>query len=197
MTETKSNQTKEAPTIKRYHSFTVALHWLMAIAFFWMLACGAAMRYLDLDKSLIFNLYQWHKSSGVLLLLAAFLRLSVSLVSKRPGLPPQFSDTDKVAAKAGHVFLYILMFVMPISGWVVVSSSVYGLPTIVFDMFEWPHIPKIQGNEAIHEIAEWIHFIGAITFGLMIAAHILAVVKHKIKDNENLLPRMWFTTGDK
>ena len=56
----------------RYHTVAIALHWVMALAFFSMLASGMIMTdYID-DKALQFRVYQWHKSLGVLLLLAFF-----------------------------------------------------------------------------------------------------------------------------
>lgn len=182
---------------QRYNSFAIILHWIMAMGFFLMLGSGVAMTYLPIEQGLKFNLYQWHKAGGVLLLLAFFIRMSWRFISmalnQTPNLPKSFPKIEKLAAKAGHTGLYLLMIAMPISGWVMVSSSVYGLPTIVFGWFEWPHIPNIQGNEMIEQAAKQAHFILAILFGLMVFAHVGAVIKHKIKDNENLMRRMWWT----
>ena len=85
------------------------------------------------------------------------------------------------------------MVIIPLSGWTIVSSSSYGLPTIVFGLFEWPHIPDIAGNQSIEDIAKEVHEILAYTFMAMIAMHIGAVIKHGLKDKINLLPRMWWT----
>ena len=49
-------------------------------------------------------------------------------------------------AKLVHRSLYALIIMIPISGWIMVSASVYGLPTFVFGLFEWPHIPGIDFN---------------------------------------------------
>lgn len=181
----------------RYNSVAITLHWVMAIGFFLMLGSGAVMTYAPIEQGLKFNLYQWHKAGGVLMLLAFGLRLSWRFLSMTmrqiPSLPDRFPKIERLAAKLGHWGLYALMLAMPLSGWVMVSSSVYGLPTIVFGWFEWPHIPNIQGDEAIQNLAKNAHFILAILFGVMIAIHIAAVIKHKIKDNENLMRRMWWT----
>lgn len=178
--------------LKRYNTVAIILHWVMALAFFWMLGSGIAMEYMDLEKSFKYNLYQWHKASGVLLLMAFVVRILWRFVSRVPKLPQNFKPWEKIAAKAGHWGLYALMLLMPLSGWVIVSSSVYGLPTMVFGWFEWPHIPGLEGNEEIHEMSEDAHFYLAIIFGLLIAAHIGAVIKHALFDKENLLPRMWW-----
>lgn len=182
-----------ADTPLRYHGITVALHWLMALSFFVMLTSGFVMSNAEsLEPSIKFKLYQWHKSGGVLLLLAFFVRLGMRLWRAAPILPASFKKLDIVAAKWGHWGLYGLMIAMPVTGWVIVSSSGYGLPTLVFNWFEWPHIPGLAGNKMLRSIAGQAHLILAFVFAFMIAAHVAAVVKHALKDKVNLLPRMWW-----
>ena len=150
------------------------------------------MEYIDIDKSLKFQLFQWHKSLGLILLVAFFLRIAWRFVSQIPDLPAKFEKWEKIAAKAGHWGLYACMILMPLSGWAMVSSSSYGLPTYIFGWFEWPHIPGLEGNETVNNLSKDAHFYLAIMFGLLIGAHIGAVIKHAVMDKENLLSRMWF-----
>ena len=84
------------------------------------------MEYIDIDKSMKYQLFQWHKGGGVLLLLAAVLRLGVRIARHAPPLPDVMPALEKKLAKLGHWGLYVLMFIMPISGWLIVSSSSYG-----------------------------------------------------------------------
>lgn len=178
----------------RYNSIAIILHWVMAICFILMLGSGLVMTEDGLlEKSKQFTLYQWHKSLGVLLLIAFFLRITIRVVSKPPALPQEFIKWERIAALAGHWGLYALMIAIPLAGWTIVSSSSYGLPTIVFGLFEWPHIPNISGNHAVEEIAREIHEILAYVLIFMIIVHVGAVVKHRVKDKINLLPRMWWT----
>ena len=166
----------------------------MALAIIAMLTSGLIMTDLE-DKALKFTIYQWHKSLGVLILLAVTARLALRLMTKLPPLPETFKPWEKLGAKAGHWALYALMFAMPLSGWVIVSSSVYGLPTIVFGWFEWPHLPGLGGNAMLEDLAEDLH--GALAWVLMavIALHIGAVIKHFWLDKTNLLPRLWWRRG--
>ncbi len=175
---------------QRYHTTAIALHWVMAVAFLLMLASGLSMVHLDMAKSLKFSMYQWHKGLGVLLLLTFALRLGWRLLHKPPALPASIKGLEAVVAKAGHIALYICMFVVPVAGWVMVSSSPYGLPTIVFGWFEWPHVPGIAGNEAVEATSKTAHRLLAWFFGLCIAGHVAAVIKHFVIEKENLLPRM-------
>lgn len=174
----------------RYNLVAITLHWVMALAFFAMLGSGVAMVNFEIDLSFKFKLYQWHKSLGVLLLLTFFIRIGWRLFHKPPALPSAMKSLDMKAAKWGHWGLYTLMIALPLSGWVMVSSSPYGLPTIVFGWFEWPHINAITGNDFINGLSKSAHEILGWIFMAMIAAHIGAVAKHYIFEKINLLPRI-------
>ncbi|MBM3617602.1 MAG: cytochrome b [Alphaproteobacteria bacterium] len=176
----------------RYTSVAIILHWVMAIAFLLMLASGYTMEYLEIPKELKFNLYQWHKSLGVLLLVAFVLRILWRVTHKPPFLPLSMPRWERKAAKLGHFLLYVCMLFVPLAGWAMVSASVYGLPTIVFGWFEWPHIPNLAGNEAIGGLAKTAHWVLAWAFTALILGHIAAVLKHRVIDKENLLTRMWW-----
>lgn len=178
---------------QRYTKVAVILHWIMGLSFIAMLVSGILMAQDDLlERSLKFQMYQWHKSLGVLLLISFFLRIGWRLFHKAPSLPGSINKLEQWAAKGGHYALYLWMLVVPLSGWIMVSSSNYGLPTIVFGWFTWPHIPGIAGNEALNGSAHIAHKYLAYVFIALILGHIAAVIKHAVIDKHNLLPRMWF-----
>lgn len=179
----------------RYTGVAIILHWVMAVAFFLMLGSGLVMAYGDLPKGDLFRLYQWHKSLGVLLLLAFALRIGWRLVARPPALPGYFPPWEAIAARLGHWGLYFCMVALPLSGWAMVSASVYGLPTIVFGLFEWPHIPGLAGDAAAEAAAKTAHTALAILFGLLITVHLAAVAKHLVADRDNILARMWWSKG--
>ncbi len=173
----------------RYHGLAITLHWVMAIAFILMLTSGILMGDIA-DKAQRFKVFQWHKSLGVILLISFFLRLTIRLMFVHPDLPANIKPLEKKAAKAGHYLLYAAMIAVPFTGWATVSSSVIGLPTIVFGLFEWPHIPGIAGNKDLAEFFEESHGLLAYSFLALIVVHVAAVIKHAAIDHENLLPRM-------
>ncbi len=176
----------------RYNIVAIILHWVMAIAFLLMLGSGLAFDNIEMSQSLKFNMYQWHKSLGVLLLITFFIRVGWRLFHKPPSLPQSYKKLDIIGAKLGHIGLYALMIAMPLTGWLMVSSSPYGLPTIVFGWFEWPHIDFVQGSEVINKLSKNMHEILSWIFIAMIAVHVAAVIKHIKMDKINLLKRMWF-----
>lgn len=177
-----------------YHTAAIILHWVMALAILLMLCSGLANEYLHLEKSVKYQLFQWHKGLGILLLIAIVLRIGVRLWQKPPALPATLKHWEVVAAKLGHLGLYATMVIMPLTGWLLVSSSSWGMPyTDVFGLFSWPHFPGIASNEMIHEASEETHGVVAWLLIAVLAAHIGAVIKHAVCERENLLRRMWWT----
>lgn len=173
---------------QRYSMPAIILHWSLALAFLLMLASGLLLH--DLPRDIRFTTIQLHKSLGVIILLAVTARLILRLIKTPPPLPDTLSKQDKILAKLGHLALYGAMIIIPVSGWVMVSSSPYGLPTLVFNSFEWPHIPWVEGDKEINQLAKTVHEIIAYVFIGLIVVHVAAVIKHAVKDRLNLLPRM-------
>lgn len=177
----------------RYSSVAIILHWVMALAFILMLTSGFVMTSDLLSQSLKFRMFQWHKGLGVMLLLAFVLRLGWRLFNRPPAFPASLKRFALLVAKGGHWLLYGLMAAMPATGWIMVSASVYGLPTIVFGWFEWPHLPGLAGDEAVSDGAKSAHLALALLFCAAIAGHIAAVIKHYLFDRENFMTRMWWS----
>lgn len=188
------NQHTESTPQQRYPDFIILLHWVMALGILIMLGSGVIMTYAPLTQSQQFTLYQWHKSAGVLLLIAAAIRIITRLFAQHkqriPPLPQTIPAREIIASHLGHFGLYALILFMPLSGWLMVSASIYGLPTYLFGWFEWPHLPGLAQNELVESVAKDSHFYGAILLGLLLAGHLGAVIKHKLHEGVNLIPRM-------
>jgi cytochrome b561 len=176
----------------RYSSPAIVLHWAMAAVVTGMLASGLLAEYGALAQADKFRLIQLHKSFGVVLLLLIVLRVGVRLWRRPPALPAHLPAWEKKAAHLGHGALYAAMILMPLSGWAMVSASPYGLPTYVFNWFEWPHIPGLAGQESLRGLARGAHTVIGFTLIALILGHVAAVVKHAVIDRENLLRRMWW-----
>ena len=181
--------------LDRYNAVAVALHWVIAFAIIFLLCLGFYMNSDLVAKGDRFALIQLHKSVGIVVLWLVTLRVFWRLTHKAPKLPANFPWWEKAGAHLGHLALYVLMIAMPLSGWLMVSSSPTGLPTLLFHAWQWPHFPGVAGDLAVSGASRFVHnnlpwfFIGVI------ALHVLAVVKHAVIDRENILPRMWFASG--
>lgn len=181
-------------TTDRYHSMSIVLHWTMALALLFMFASGLYMLNADISKAEQYRLFQIHKASGVVVLWALILRIMVRVFTPAPALPDKLNPQQIKQAKLGHIALYIALVTMPLSGWLMVSASPFGLPTFVFvDWIKWPHIPGVARNKAIETLANNVHWITAIFLGTFILGHISAVIWHYKKHQVNLINRIWWS----
>ena len=93
--------------------------------------------------------------------------------------------------------LYILIIAIPVSGWLMVTSSPLNDPgayptqirNMVFGLFEMPD-PFATGNEALSRALRTLHDILGKLLILTLLAHIGASLKHHFIDRDNILRRM-------
>jgi cytochrome b561 len=174
----------------RYHPFSVFWHWLMALVIVLMLASGWAMTSDFLAKPLRFSLYQWHKTFGVLLLFLWACRIFTRIMYPPPPMPLSFRLWEKRLAQTGTIAFYLLMLIVPLSGWLMVSLSPLGYPTLLFGIWEWPMVPGILPDAQIHGTVEEGHALVAYSLLAVMLLHLGAVAKHHLIDKMPLLPRM-------
>lgn len=133
------------------------------------------------------EIYNLHKSLGVVALILISLRIINRLFNQAPALPSSMPKIEKILAHLAHLALYVLMLVMPLSGYLMSNS--FGYPVKLFSI----EMPKIaETNFDMGKIFAEIHELGAFLLLTMLALHILAVIKHSIfdKPENNVLKRM-------
>ena len=113
-------------------------HWLNAALVIGALVLGAFMVLAVHSAATRFELTQTHKSIGVGVLVLTILRLCLRSVMRAPK-PEPASRSVTIVAKAAHVTLYVLLLLLPLSGWLMVTSTPVRVPTIVFGLFELPY----------------------------------------------------------
>lgn len=171
---------------ERYPLLMRILHWTMALLILGMIAAGLYMTSLPEEDPSRMQIYGLHKSFGVLVLLLVFVRVLVRLRSTVPPLPEKIPQTEAVLARLGHFVLYLLIFAVPLAG--IAMSNSFGYPVEFFGLalpFSFPENKEIASLFAeAHEL---------LAFGLLaiVGIHVLAVIKHRVKDHVNLLSRMW------
>lgn len=171
-----------------YGLVAIILHWLIGLLFIGQIVLGLVMVRLD-DQRLSFDLIQWHKSFGFLILVLVPLRVAWRLANPRPALPASTLDWEREAASATHRILYVLMLILPLTGWVLVSVSTLGMPTFAFYRFIIPNLPLPASNGAEETWAfvhQWLGYGAAALVGF----HILAALRHQFILRDGLLVRM-------
>ena len=123
-----------------YTSTAKTLHWLISLMIFCLLTLGFYMSDLPLSPDKL-KFYSWHKWAGVTVFLLVIARMGWRITHTPPGMPEQMPKLQKVAATIFHFALYALMFLIPLSGWLM--SSAKGFQTVWFGIFPIPDLlPK-------------------------------------------------------
>lgn len=173
----------------RYSRMAIWLHWLIALLIIGQLIGGKIMTWMG-PTSLKFEIYQYHKSIGIMILLLSLLRLGWRLAHKPPALPEGMKAWERRAASLSHKGFYALMIGIPLSGWAMVSASTFGIKTKLFKTLPWPHIPGVPQSKDLETGLKTLHeYLGVLIF-LLLAMHIGAALKHHFKDKDDVLTRM-------
>lgn len=177
----------------RYAIVAIALHWIIAILI--LVQIGAGLWISSGDGSaagpgtLRFAVFQLHKTFGILVLLLTVARIGWRLLNPPPPSHVVVLAWEKALSSAVYVAFYVLMIALPLTGWALVSASPTGIPTLLFNVLEWPHLPLPVSEaleEALHESHEILAFVAIALIGL----HVAGALKHQFVDRENILVRM-------
>ena len=166
-------------------SLSIGLHWLTLILILGLATAGLLMTDMP-NGPLKIQVYTLHKSFGLSVLALTVLRLLWRLFSTTPALLNNTPVWQAWAAKATHVTLYILLFAMPISGWLYNSAA--GFPLKYFGLFK---LPKLSAYDPqLKELAGNAHETFFYILALLMLVHAGAALKHHYLDKDNTLTRM-------
>lgn len=164
--------------------FSIALHWL-TFALVLALACiGLAMDELPTGK-LKLQVYALHKSLGLTVLGITALRLAWRLLERRPPLLPG-PAWQGVLAVLTHYGLYVLLLLVPFSGWWYNTTA--GFPLKWFGLFKLP--PLGEFDRALKPEARDMHELLFWLLAATIALHAVAALWHHYRVGDRTLSRM-------
>src|SRR4029079_12350731 len=132
------------------------------------------------------NLFFWHKSIGMTVLLLVALRLLWRLTNTAPALPAGMPGWERLAAHASHFLLYVAMIGLPFSGWALSSAS--GVPFRIFGEIPLPAIVEVDKETA--EFAKQVHHAFVYLLVPLLIAHIGAALRHHYVKHDDVLRRM-------
>lgn len=168
-----------------WSSIAKFLHWLVALLIFTQFALGWLAVTWRMSPAKL-DLFIWHKSTGMLILVLVVLRLVWRGVAPAPPLPAPMPRWERAVAHASHALLYLVMLGMPLTGWIVSSAS--GVP---FKMFRRIPLPPIVGaDKHIADLASLAHFSLGVLLAALLVVHIAAALRHHFIQRDNVLLRM-------
>lgn len=163
----------------------LGLHWLIAALILAQFVIGSIAEEMKLTPAKL-DLFVWHKSIGVTVLLLAVLRLAWRLGNPPPAPPPGTPAWEQRLAAAAHALLYALIFAVPISGWWVSDAS--RVPFKAF--FAVPMPDFIATDRALQETAAEVHEALMQALLVVVIVHIAAALRHHFLLRDDVLRRM-------
>ena len=169
----------------RYTAVAQALHWLIAA----LIVTQFTLAYLADDLPIGAHklaLLARHKSFGMTVLMLAIFRLLWRLGHAPPPLPSGMTPLERMLARGTHMAFYVLLFAMPLTGWLMSSAKNYSVSW--FGLFTWPNL--IGKNETAFKLLLATHETLSFVLFAIAVLHILAALKHHFWDKDDVLLRM-------
>jgi cytochrome b561 len=169
----------------RYHGALMFLHWLIFILIVTMYVIIEVRGYLPKTDSLRTPLILLHKSLGIGILALVIARLVVKWCTFAPPISPPLHPVHQKLRILGHLALYLVMLIMPISGYLM---SITGGKPVPFFGFTLPSL--IGENKILSENLYYTHVLVSQLIYFVVALHILIALWHHFVRHDNTLIRM-------
>ena len=169
----------------RYGAVAQTFHWMIAALIVTQFTLGYMQDDLPIGAHKLALLAR-HKSFGMTVLMLAILRLLWRLMHRPPELPDHMTSLERKLARATHIAFYVLLFAMPLTGWMMSSAKNYSVSW--FGLFTWPNL--IGKNEAAFDFLRATHDTMSVILFSIAVLHILAALKHHFWNKDNVLLRM-------
>ena len=171
-------------TLTRWGSIAQLLHWVIVALIITQFVLGYQAYWAKgLAKLAPVVL---HKSWGITILALATIRLAWRLFNPTPALPVSLKPWERAAAHITHYGLYILLFAMPLTGWV--ASSARSFPVSWFKVVQLPDL--VAPNRPLYDVLMTFHFWMSWLLVAIAALHVLAALKHHFVLKDDVLRRM-------
>ena len=183
------------PLESRYTRVAIVLHWLIAVLIAINVTLALSADHLPDDW--VRPVIDTHKSIGITVLGLAVMRLLWRLTHRPPALPQRYPRWERIGAHAAHTLLYVLIFALPLSGWLHDSAwkDAATHPMTLFGLIPWPRIGWVMDldaslKERMHDRFGLLHTWFGYGLYVLFALHVLGALKHQWLDREPELQRM-------
>lgn len=167
-----------------YGKIARSFHWLMAALLLWQFSLALSMALLP-EGDFAYRVGTWHEWTGVTLFGLVVARLIWRLLDPPP--PHDVPRLMRIGAQCVHAALYVLVFVLPITGYV--ASYALGFPIKLYGFIPLPD--PIGPNRALGFQLLAVHFWLGMALLALLGAHIGAALFHHLVLRDGTLNRMW------
>jgi cytochrome b561 len=169
-------------TLTEYGTISKIFHWLSAAVLFVQIPLGFYLVDMDFSEKRI-TIESIHVTLGLSIFYLTLLRVIYKILNPTPPLQKGIFSGQKIIAKLNHIFLYISLITITISGALKKLYNGDELDLFFFNL-------EIEDNFELAEIFYDIHILSNYTLITLISLHISAVIIHKVLFKENLLKKI-------
>ena len=169
-------------TLTEYGFISKIFHWLSAAVLVFQIPLGFYLVDMDFSEKRL-TIESIHVTLGLAIFYLTIFRLIYKTFNPTPALQNSIFPGQKIIAKLNHIFLYVAILTITISG---ALKKLYNGEELYLFFFNL----EIKDNFELAEIFYEIHIISNYTLIMLITLHIFAVITHKVLFKENLLKRI-------
>ena len=165
-----------------YSAFSRWVHWLTLALFVGLFSLGWFLD--DLPQSMHAAGLQLHKSFGITVLALTIVRLIWRFAAGVPAVPADLPAWQRLAARASHALLYLLLLAQPTVGWLWSSAGTRPINFYFLVQLPWLIGPDKELSRRLGHLHGQIATALLIVIGLHAAA---ALYHHFIRKDRVLL----------
>jgi cytochrome b561 len=163
------------------------LHWIGAAVILLLLVHGWWMTHVTPRPDRLAN-YAWHSALGYDLLALIVLRLLWRWFNPVPELPAGLQAWERAAARLGHISLYLLMFIVSLTGWMVATTFRVPMTKDLLGLDVPPMVTTV--DRSVRQWVEGSHMILAYLLAAIVLVHVTGALRHHILKRNDILRRM-------
>lgn len=172
-------------TATAYGWVSIILHWLSALLIFGLFGLGLYMVELTYYDNWYHDSFVWHEGLGLIFFALLLVRLIWRQLNAKP-TPITDSQWQAIVAHWAHRILYLLMLVIPVTGYLISTADGHDLA-----LFNWFNLPSLTGKvDNMESISGQIHFWLSVVIITLTAGHIGAALKHHWLNKDETLKRI-------
>ena len=162
------------------------IHWVIAVLILGLIWLGWYMVDLTYYDTWYNASLTAHRSLGMIVLGLALFKVAWLMFSPTPEPLPTLKDWEHQSSKLVHWIVFVSMFVIPITGYVISTSEGAAVP--IFDWFDLPAL--FVASETTRDLAIDIHYYVAYAILAVVFVHAGAAFKHQFINDDGTLKRM-------
>jgi cytochrome b561 len=173
-------------TRERWGSVSIGLHWTIALLVL-LVQVPAGLTMEAVGEGTLQNvLYNVHKTTGLTIFALAVIRLGWRMTHPVPILPPDLPRWQATFARSTHALLYLLLFLMPMSGFL--YTALGGFPVPLFGLYDLADL--VPENKPLSEVFKGVHLTLQYVLYAVVALHVSGALQHHLVRRDWVLRRM-------